>query len=226
VLLVLGATIAGAVVAAGLTAGVIRQVLIPVVVIIGILLAVKVNRSHGAAQNEGRVAAARIAWAKTWNGASFEPEAEPDAPSVALALPQGWRVRSIRARLRFPVSGAQVSAETWVLESAPGSTRSPAFREVVWTAATTGSARVSIPLGQSIDPLLVKPEWADADGTGSEGAPWMPAVRERVARHQDLVSALTIGGDRVVFLAVDDPRPEKMLERAQLVRDVAAMVRP
>lgn len=226
VLLVIGATIAGTIVAAGLTAGVVRQVLVPVVVIVGVLLAVKVNRSHGAGQNEGRVAAARTAWAQTWNGAAFEREGAPDPQSVALALPLGWRVWAVRARLRFPVSGTPVNAETWVLESAPGSTRSPAFREVVWTAARTGAARMFIPLGQSIDPLLVKPEWGDVDGTGADEPTWTPAIREHVARHQDVVSALTIGDDRVVFLAVDDPRPEKMVERAQLVRDVSAMVRP
>ncbi|MDT0156253.1 hypothetical protein Q9R19_01305 [Microbacterium sp. ARD32] len=225
VLIVIVATIVGAIVAAGLTTGVVRQILVPVVVIVGALLAVRLNRTRGVRQNEARVAAVRAAWAPTWNGASFEPEGEPDGQSVGLALPQGWQLWAVRARLRFPVSGTQVSAETWVLESAPGSTRSPAFREVVWAGASTGSARVSIPLGQSIDPLLVKPAWADVDGEGADGTAWMPAVRERVARHHDLVSTLTIGDDRVVFLAVDDPRPEKMVERAQLVRDVAAIVR-
>ncbi len=94
-------------------------------------------------------------------------------------------------------------------------------REVVAADARTGPARVSVPIGATADSMLVTPAWA---GSQTAEPAWLPAVRERVARHEDLLATLTIGDDRVVLLALDDPRPETTVARAHLVRDVAAMI--
>ncbi|GEA82733.1 hypothetical protein [Cellulomonas uda] len=216
------ATIAGCVVAAGLASGPAQRIVVAAVLVVGVLGGVLWRRAGGAEATHGRVASARAAWARTWNGARLVDDGPPDPRDAALALPRGWRVEAARGRLRLAVSGMPVRCETWVLRAVPGSRRSPVRREVVAADARTGPARVSVPIGATADSMLVTPAWAGRRGTAEPA--WLPAVRERVARHEDLLATLTIGDDRVVLLALDDPRPETTVARAQLVRDVAAMI--
>lgn len=175
----------------------------------------------GTAATHARVAAARANWAATWHGAVVEPDAAADPGDVSLALPRSWRVRSARGRVSFAVDRMPVRAETWVLEPGPGSKRSPARREVVGVDVPTGPVRLWVPLGSTADPLLVMPSWLDRV---SEEPVWLPAVRDHVAAHRDILASLTIGDDRAILLALDDPRPGTMLKRAQLLRDVAAII--
>ncbi|MFK4761367.1 hypothetical protein ACI3KS_10575 [Microbacterium sp. ZW T5_45] len=71
-------------------------------------------------------------------------------------------------------------------------------------------------------PLITKPAWARSpDG---DGPAWLSAVRDRVARHTDVLSSLTIGDDRIVLFSLDDPRPETTVERSRLVADVADII--
>lgn len=178
-------------------------------------------RRSGADAIHARVAAARARWAATWHGAVVEPDAAADPRDVALALPRSWRVRSAHGRVRFAVDRMPVRGETWVLEPGPGSKRSSSRREVVGVDVPTGPVRLWVPLGSSVDPLLVVPSWL---GDVNEEPVWLPAVRDRVAAHRDILASLTIGDDRVVLLALDDPRPDTMRKRAQLLRDVAAII--
>ena len=147
---------------------------------------------------------------------------EGNAPRATLTQAV-QRVEAARGRLRLAVAGVLVRCETWVLRAVRGSRRSRVRREVVAAGASTGEARVWVPIGATTDSMLVSPAWAGHRETAEPA--WLPAVRERVACHEDLLAALTIGDDRVVLLALDDPRPETTVARAHLVRDVAAMIR-
>lgn len=191
------------------------------VLVLGVAGGILWNRRRGAEATHGAVASARAAWARTRPDATIEPDGEADPRDIALALPRGWRVEAARGRLRFDMAGTTVRAETWVLRSR-GARRAPGRREVVRTDARTDGIRVWIPLRSSLDSMLVTPSWVP-DDSAAEPA-WLPVVRDRVARHEDLLAALAIGDDRITLLALDDPRPETMLTRAQLVRDVAALI--
>ncbi|MFD5224539.1 hypothetical protein ACFWHT_02850 [Microbacterium sp. NPDC058342] len=215
------ASILAAALAAALVPGPAVLIVVLAVVLVGGALGLLLVRHRGAEGRHRRVAAVRDAWAAARPDAVREPDGAPDARDVALALPRGWRVESARGRVRFEVDGAVVHAETWVLRAAGGSRRDPRRREVVVIAARTGAVRAWLPIGASVDPLLVAPSWGDA---ASPEPSWMPAVRERTAAHEDLLAALSVGDDRVVLFALDDPRPQAMLARARLVRDVAARI--
>ncbi|WP_417554697.1 hypothetical protein [Microbacterium sp.] len=193
-----------------------------VVLLIGAACGIVWERLRGAEATHRRIAAARATWASTRNDASLDADGPADSRDAAVALPRGWRVTAARGRLRFRVSGTTVRAETWVLRAQGGSRRAPRRREIVAADAPTGGIRLLVPIGDSADSLLVAPAWAH-DTQPPEPA-WDAAVRARVARHDDLLAALTIGDDRVVLLALDDPRPCTMLARARLVRDVVAMI--
>lgn len=216
------ATILGCCVAAGLTSGTARYILVVAVLLVGAAGGLLWAARGGAEATHDRVAAVREQWARVRADATLQPDGPADPRDLALALPRGWRVEAARARLSLDVDGAPVRAETWVLRAVPGSRRARRRREVVATAARTGAGRSVVPVGAAVDSMLVMPRWA-----GQQPAPeaaWMPAVRERIARHDDLLAAVTIGDERVVLLALDDPRPETMLSRARLVRDVAAII--
>lgn len=217
------ATIAGVCVAAAVTSGTVRTVAVVAVLLVGVALGLLWAARGGAEATHRRVASVREEWARSSAGASSEPDGPADPRDVALALPRGWRVESARGRLDFAVHDTAVRAETWVLRAAGNSRRSRRRREVVTVAARTGTARCVVPLGAAVDSMLVMPRWAH-EQQAPEPA-WISAVRDRAAKHEDLLAALTIGDDRVILLALDDPRPETMLKRAQLVRDVAALVR-
>ncbi|MBT0994542.1 hypothetical protein KIN34_09615 [Cellulomonas sp. DKR-3] len=217
------ATIAGCAAAAGLARGTAQPVAVVAVLVAGVLGGLLWQRVAGPEATHRRVASARAAWARTWGGAALEHDGAADPRDVALALPRGWQVEAARGRLRFAVASVPVRSETWVLRAVPGSRRARVRREVVAASASTGAVRVRVPIGSTADSMLVTPAWA---GRGETPDPaWLAAVRERVARHEDLLAALTIGDDRVVLLALDDPRPATTVARANLVRDVAALVR-
>lgn len=216
------ATIVGCCAAAGLLRGSVQQVAVVAVLVVGALGGLLWQRARGAEAAHRRVASARAAFARTWGGAGLEPDGAADPRDTALALPRGWHVEAARGRLRLPVAGVPVRCETWVLRAVPGSRRARRRREVVVTDAPTGAARVCVPIGTAADSMLVTPQWVSRRGQAEPG--WLPAVRERVARHDDLLAALSVGDDRVVLLALDDPRPETTAARAQLVRDVAAVI--
>lgn len=220
--LVSGATIVGVCLAAGLTVGTVRTVLVPAVLLLGVAVGIAWHGRSGAAATGRRVAAARVAWASTWHGAERLPDGAADPRDVALALPRGWRVESARGRLTFVVAGRAVHAETWVLRAAGGSRRAPDRREIVRADAPTGDERLWLALGVEADPLLVAPSWGRSPD--DSGSAWLSAVRDRAAGYDDVLASLTIGDDRVILFALDDPRPETMLKRAELVRDVAAMI--
>jgi len=220
--LVSGATIVGVCLAAGLTGGTVRAVLAPAVLLLGLAVGIVWHGRSGAAATGRRVAAARVAWASSRHGAEQMPDGAADPRDVALALPRGWRVESARGRLMFVVAGKAVHAETWVLRAAGGSRRAPDRREIVRVDAPTGGERLWLAPGVQVDPLLVAPAWGRSPDVS--GPAWLPAVRDRVAVHDDVLASLTIGDDRVILFALDDPRPETMLKRAELVRDVAAII--
>ncbi|SJN42546.1 hypothetical protein FM104_12035 [Microbacterium esteraromaticum] len=217
------ATVVAGGVAVGLTTGIVRTIVVVVVLVIGTAGGFLWAARGGAEAMHRRVAGARAEWAQTRRDATWEPDGLADSRDLSLALPSGWRVEAARGRVHFDTDGVAVHAETWVLRAANGSRRAPRRREVVRTAARTGDARWWVPLGAAADSMFVVPRWA-----GEQAAPepsWMPAARERVAQHDDLLAALTIGDDRVILLALDDPRPETMVARAKLVCDVAALIR-
>ncbi len=217
------ATIAGCVLAAGLTQGSTRSIATVVVLAVGVVVGLLWSRAAGADAVHGRVASARAAWAGSRTDVLAGPDGAPDVRDVALALPRGWQAEAARGRLHLAVHGSGVRAETWVLRAAAGSRRARRRREVVATDARTGSARVWVQIGATADSMLVTPAWATRRPTDEPG--WLPAVRDRVARHEDLIATLSIGDDRVVLLALDDPRPGTTAARAQLVTDVAALIR-
>ena len=218
-----GATILGAACSGALAEGPARAVVLLAVPAAGAVGGVLWARVGGTGRTHRRVASARAAWARTWSGARLEHDGSADPGDAELALPRGWRVELARGRLRLEVGGAPVRCETWVLRAAPGSRRSRVRREVVATDARTGPVRVHVPVGSSADSLLVTPAWVRR---GHQDDPvWLPAVRERVARHRDVLGSLSVGDGRVVLLALDDPRPGTALARAELVRDVAVLVR-
>lgn len=218
-----GGTLATVCIAAGLTSGWAQAVTIVAALVIGVGGGLLWAARRGADAIHRRVAAERAAWVQTRRDASLQPDGPADERDVALALPRGWRVEAARGRVQFLQDGAAVRAETWVLRAVVGSRRAPRRREVVVASAPTGAARVSVPLGVVADSMLVTPAWVRAGQTNEPA--WMPAVRERVARHDDLPASLSIGDDRVILFALDDPRTETMLARASLVRDVATMIR-
>src|SRR5690606_39373024 len=111
---------------------------------------------------------------------------------------------------------------TWVLRAVAGSRRARRRGEVIGADARTGGGRCWVRIGAMADSLLVTPGWV-RDRLAQEPA-WMPAVRERVARHEDLLATVSIGDDRVILLALDDPRPETTERRARLVRDIVAII--
>lgn len=216
------ATIAGCCAAAGLVRAPARQVAVAAVLVVGVVVGALWQRVAGVGAAHARAASARAAFARTWRGAGLDPDGAADPRDTALALPRGWQVEAARGRLHLPVAGVPVRCETWVLRAVPGSHRARRRREVVVTPAPTGAARVCVPIGTAADSMLVTPAWVSGRGPAEPG--WLPAVRERVARHEDLLAALSVGDDRVVLLALDDPRPETTVARARLVRDVAAVV--
>lgn len=217
------ATIAAACVCAAMPVDrLVSTVLVVAVVLGGVLAGLAWNHRNGADGLHRRVARTRAVWVRSWHGASAGQDGEADPRDVALALPRGWRVEQARGRVRFTVSGTQVRAETWVLKAVVGSRRAPRRREVVLAEVPTSGARVWVPLGVAADSMLVTPAWAgSSDGTG---AVWLDAVRGRVAAHDDVLASLVIGDDRVILFASDDPRPEAMRRRAELVRDVVALI--
>lgn len=215
--------------AAGLTAGPARLVLVPAILLLGVAAGLLWNRVRGPEAVHRIVAAERRRAVDARAGASLLADGEADPRATALALPRGWRVESARGRLGFALPGASVHAETWVhgetwvLRAVVGSRRAPRRREVVWAEVPTAAARVHFALGVVADSLLVTPAWAGRTGGRPEPA-WAPAVRERLAGHDDLPGALTVGDDRVVLLALDDPRPETTERRAALVGDIAVII--
>lgn len=215
------ATIVGCCVAAAATEGAVRMAVVPAVALLGLILGVLLVRSRGTESVHAQVATARAHWARAQEG-SQRPDGPADPADVALALPRGWRVEAARGRVVIDSGGTPVRAETWVLRAVVGSRRAPRRREVVAAPARTRGERVWLPIGQAADSMLVAPAWG---GRGVRPEPvWMPPVRDRVARHGDILAALSIGDDRVVLLALDDPRPETLSARARLVRDVAALI--
>lgn len=199
-----------------------RTDLLIVVLLSGVIAGLVWRSFRGVEAIHRRVAAVRSAWAHGREGAAAEPDGVPDPRDIALALPRGWRAVAARGRMRLTMSGTTVRAETWVLEAAAGSRRAPRRRELVRTSVVTGGVRVWVPVGVAVDSLLVKPAWARSPDV--DGPVWLPAVRDRVARHTDILSSLTIGDDRVVLFSLDDPRPETTVERARLVTDVADII--
>src|SRR5690606_26279695 len=141
----------------------------------------------GAEATHRRVGAARAAWAQGRADASLEPDGPADPRDTALALPRGWRVEAARGRLSLDIAGAAARAETWVLRAVPGSRRARRRREVVGTAARTGPYRCWVQLGAATDSMLVAPRWGREAATAEPD--WMPAVRDRMARHADLPAA-------------------------------------
>lgn len=216
------ATIVVASVASAAVPGQAAYIVVPAIVLAGVAAAVLLVRGRGPESAHRRVDAVRAAWARARNDAETVPDGTADPRDTALALPRGWRVEIARGRLRFLMQDAVIRAETWVLGPTEGSRRDVRRREIVSADVPTGGARMWFSLGVSIDPLLVTPAWA-ASVEGAEPS-WAPAVRDRVRSHEDVLAALTVGNDRVVLFAVDDPRTETMLARAQLVRDVAGLV--
>jgi len=216
------AMLASCVVAAGLTSGPAQRLAVVAVLAVGILGGLLWQRAGGAEATHRRVASARAAWAQSWSGARFDDDGPADPRDTTLALPRGWRAEAARGRLHLPVTGMPLRCETWVLRAVPGSRRSRVRREIVAADAHTGAACVYVPIGLTSDSMLVTPAWAGRPAMPEPA--WLPAVRERVARHDDLLGALTIGDDRVVLLMLDDPRPETTIARAHLVRDVAAAI--
>lgn len=199
-----------------------KGAIISAVILVGAAIGILWGRRAGVEVVHSRVAATRVRWVESWHGAVLLPDAPADPGDVALALPRSWRAESARGRVRFALSGTPVRAETWVLKAGPGSKRSPRRREVVGVDVPTGPDRFCISVRESIDPLHVTPSWFSR-AEPLEPA-WRQAVRDRVARHKDVLASLTIGDDRVVLFAMDDPRVETMLRRAELVRDVAAII--
>lgn len=217
------ATIAAACACAVLPLGHQASTIAPVVVILlGLLVGFLWRACSGAAALHHRITAARAEWARSWRDATTAPDGAADPRDVVLALPRGWRVEAARGRLRLDVAGTTVQAETWVLRAVVGSRRAPRRREIVQTRAQTDGVRAWVPLGVAADSMLVTPAWGGSPDPVA--AAWLAAVRDRVARHEDVLSSLTIGDDRVILFALDDPRPETMLRRAELVRDVAAII--
>ncbi|MFK4853295.1 hypothetical protein ACI3KT_16790 [Microbacterium sp. ZW T6_19] len=216
------AVIAGCCLAAAFTSGQVRFVAVAVVILVGVVAGLLWTKHGGVDAVHRRVAAARSAWSGSRDGAASVQDGAADARDVALALPRGWRVEAARGRMRFPLGEVTVRGETWVLRAVVGSRRAPRRREVVGVDAPTDGAFLSIPVGTTADSMLVAPAWA---GNTSASAPvWLPTVRDRVAEHEDLLASLTVGDDRVILFALDDPRPETILNRARLVRDVAAII--
>lgn len=217
------ATVLLASVASAAVPGQAAYVVVPAIVLAGIVAGVLLARGRGPESAHRRVDAVRTEWARGRTDAERVPDGTANPRDTALALPRGWRVEIARGRLRFRSQDASIRVETWVLRPAGGSRRDVRRREIVGADVPTGAARMWFSLGSSIDPLLVTPTWA---GAAQEAEPsWAPAVRDRARSHDDVLAALTVGDDRVILFAVDDPRPETMLARAQLVSDVAALVR-
>ncbi|MFT4259552.1 hypothetical protein [Microbacterium sp.] len=213
-------TIAAVCAAVAVVGGPWRFAVAGLVVVLGIVAGLLLTAGFGAERIHARVAAARSGWARSCAGATMQPDGPADQRDIALALPRGWRVVGARGRVRFDVDGVPVRAETWVLRAAGGSRRAPARREVVRADAITGDARLSLPIGAAVDPLLVTPA-----GKADAAEPvWAPAVRVRVAGHRDMLATLSIGDGRVILFALDDPRHDTMMQRAALVRDVAGLI--
>jgi hypothetical protein len=190
---------------------------------LGVAVFVYLTKRFGAEQAHQRVAVARSIWVRTALGGWMEPDGPADVQDVSLALPRSWEVVAACGRLRFPVEGTVVRAETWVLHPVRGSKRSPSRVEVVAADAVTGPGRVFVPIGASVDPLLVTPA-ASLRGRSKEEPVWAQAVRERVRQHRDVLATVSVGRERVMLFALDDPRLETLERRAQLVRDIAVMV--
>lgn len=220
--LVFSVTFAGACAVVALTDGMVARLLLTLVILAGVAAWLLLRARRGAEHIHRRVTAARLAWAESRHDAHMAPDGPADPRDVSLALPMSWEVVAARSRLTFVEAGRFVRAETWALKAAGGSKRAPDWREVTRVDAETGDVQVWVPLGLTADPLIVKPAWARSpDG---DGPVWLPAVRDRVARHTDILSSLTIGDDRVVLFSLDDPRPETTVERARLVTDVADII--
>ncbi|MFT4157004.1 MAG: hypothetical protein QM630_03630 [Microbacterium sp.] len=218
-----GATIAGCCAVAGFSDGPLSVALVSIVLVLGGIAGMLWRSKGGVDAVHRRVAAARAAWVQGRSGATAEPDGVADPRDVALSLPRGWRVDAARGRLRFTHEGFTVRAETWVLKAVVGSRRAPRRREIVIAEAPTGAVRLWIPLGVAADSMLVTPAWGREPARTGPG--WFADVRDRVSVHDDILASLTIGDDRVILLALDDPRPETMRRRVELVRDVAAIIK-
>lgn len=217
------ATIVACSVAAGLTTGAARFLLLPVVLLLGAAAGLLWSRARGAEAVHRAVATARRSAADSHPGDALDADGDADPRASALATPRGWRVESARGRLRFALPVLSVHAETWVLRAVVGSRRAPRRREVVIVDLPTGAVRAHFALGVVVDSMLVAPAWAGSRD-GRPDPVWASAVRERLAMHDDLPGALTVGDDRIVLLALDDPRPATTRRRAALVRDIAAII--
>ncbi|MBM7516172.1 hypothetical protein [Nocardioides nitrophenolicus] len=210
------AAIAACVGAVLLTAGASHptQLLVAVATLVAGALAVLVAARTLAPDAVHRgVGAARAAWAREDPAVELGADGAADAADALLALPRGWRVAAARGRVVVP----QGRVETWVLRAARGSGRSDRRREVVVVPAATGTARASF----GDRPHSLSPAWAAA---GQVEEPWATEVRRRIGRHQDLPLAVVIGEQRVLVIALDDPRPETARARVELARDIAAIV--
>jgi hypothetical protein len=187
--------------------------------------------SRGVAATDRRVCRVRGEWADA-HGWAIADRAEIDPRSAALALPRAWATDHAVASATTTIHGRRARIQTWALRSAAGSTRHPTRREIVEVGVSTGNLRlVAVRRGGSIDPALVDPRWSGTDehveaGTAMSGPRvaqdlWGDRVRHLVGDHDDLPFALSIGSDRVVVLALDDPRPATAMRRLDLALAVA-----
>ncbi len=243
-LLLGGLTLAGVAAAVALTDG--RPRTVQVAVLLGVLalgggLYLLARRTIGRDAVRRRVGAARERWAAGTPGWSYLGDgAVPPEGSAVLALPSGWRPPRAVAALTGRVEGRQAEVQTWMLEPrATARRRRPSAREVVIVQAATGEHRCAVLSTAPLDHLLITPAWASpgrddldaATGTLSTGDPaalaaWGTAIRAAVAALEGVPFTVTVGGDQVVLLALDDPRTSTMQARLELAAQVARIVDP
>ncbi len=229
-LLIAVGTIVVAVIAAVLTGGLpqpIRVAIVAAVLVVGVLVAVLVVDRRGAEAIHASVEAARAAWAQH-HGWVPVADGPADPADVELAVPRGWSVTAARGRIVGARAAGTARAETWVLRAVPGSRRQPRRREIVVVPARTGAVRLAVSTVATADPLLITPAWTRGGRTtwlGTDAEPaWAARVRDRVAAHADLPLTVTVGADRVVVYALDDPRPQTLEARLALATEIAGIV--
>lgn len=191
--------------------------------LIGALTAFVLWRTLGPDAVHRAVADARAAWARGASGVDLVPDGAADPTETELALPRGWRVLAARGRLREHTVEPPARVETWVLRAAHGSQRASRRREVVVVPVVAGDTRMTFSGGPGGGRSLVTPGWASDIRVDDEPS-WAAAVRRRIEQQEDLPISVTVGQQRVLVFAMDDPRTQTARSRIDLARDIAEIV--
>lgn len=211
-----------------------RQLILMAVLLGGLGVSWVLWRTLGRPALQRRVAVVREQWARS-NGWAFHGAPAPIEPVAAnLAMPLMRHPVSAIGTVTGEVGTWQVRAQTWLLNSTRMRKGIRTCREAVVIETGTGPYRCTVMAQPSFG---VAPAWSNFNKQPAQSPPrtyvdgdyegverWGSAVGSLLEAHEDLPLAVSIGHDRIVVLALDDPWERALAARVQLAAKVATVV--